>query len=96
MKKLWDPIDRFGYVLFKWWTPQLQVRTGVLSVLLGIGLALYGPWSGEPILIYEMSALALFIGGLGVLVTAVLAVREDPEMQDNDLNPDTDDQGRDL
>lgn len=81
------PIDKLGYILATWWTPKLQVRTGTLLTILGVLLIPYGIFTGEPLLIYEMSALALVIGGLGVLVTAVLAVEEDPNSKKEDLDP---------
>lgn len=84
----WRPIDALGYGLFAWWTPQLQVRTGVLTLLAGTALAFWGPFSGEQFLIYEMSAWALIIGGMGVVETAILAVRQDPETDPEDLKPE--------
>lgn len=81
-------LDKLGYVLATGWTPRLQVRTGTLCTLGGIVVAVYGPWSGEPIFIFEMSAVALILAGLGILVTAVLAVKEDPESDEEELNPD--------
>lgn len=84
---IWKPVDWLGYKLAKWWTPQLQVRTGTVLTILGVLLLVYTPLSGEPPLIYFMSALALIIGGLSVLVTAVLAVAEDPDMTSDDLDP---------
>jgi hypothetical protein len=71
------------------WTPRLQVRTGTLCTIGGVILALYGPFTSEQFLIYEMSAFALVLAGLGVLVTAVLAVKEDPDTSEDDLDPDT-------
>lgn len=83
---VWKPIDRLGYAIAKWWSPRLQVRTGVMLTLTGLGLVPYVVWSGEPPVIYEMSALALIFGGLGVIVTAVLALKEDADSSEEDLN----------
>lgn len=55
--------------------------------ILGVALVPYGLLSSEPFVIYEMSALALVIGGMGILVTAVLAVKEDPHSDEEDLKP---------
>lgn len=85
---MWVPIDRLGHWLATAWTPRLQVRTGTLCTLGGFVLAFYGPWSGEQVLIYEMSAIALVLAGLGILVTAVLAVKEDPDSDPEELSPD--------
>ncbi len=86
---MWRWIDRLGYVLAAFWTPRLQVRTGTICTLAGVILAFYGPFSGEQFLIYEMSALALVLGGMGILVTAVLAVKQDPDTSEEDLDPDS-------
>lgn len=84
---LWKPIDWLGYEIAKWWTPQLQVRTGVVMTLVGIVLLPVGPFSGEPPLIYYMSAFALIVGGMSVLITAVLAIKEDDKASEEDLRP---------
>lgn len=81
-------LDKVGYALATWWTPMLQVRSGTVATLAGILLALYGPFSSEQFLIYEMSAVALILAGMGILVTAILAVKEDPELSHDDLDPD--------
>jgi hypothetical protein len=85
---VWRPIEWVGYALARWWTPKLQVRTGSLATLAGIALVPLVFISGEPPLIYLMSAVALILGGMGVLVTAVLAVKEDPETTEEDIRPD--------
>jgi hypothetical protein len=85
---IWNPIDRLGHWIATSWTPLLQVRSGTVCTLGGIVLGLYGPWSGEQFLIYEMSAVALILAGLGILVTAVLAVNEDPDSDPEELLPD--------
>lgn len=50
---------------------KMQVRVGVACVLGSIPLAVYGPWSGEQFLIYEMSAAALTITGVGIIIAAL-------------------------
>lgn len=85
---IWKPIDKLGYALFTWWTPKLQVRTGTVSVVAGFGLMVWGPFAGEQFLIYQMSAFALILGGMGVLVTAILAVKQDPDTSEADIDPE--------
>lgn len=84
---IWHPIDVIGYKIATVWTPPWQVRTGVVLTLGGVVLIPYVFLSGEPPVIYLMSAGALILGGLGVVVTAVLAVREDPDSSTDDLKP---------
>jgi hypothetical protein len=85
---VWRPLDWLGYRAATWWTPQLQVRTGTLCTLAGIALVPFVLVSGEPPLIYLMSAGALVLSGMSILVTAVLALHEDPEASEEDLDPD--------
>lgn len=84
---MWRPIDWLGHKLAVGWTPKLQVRTGTVLTIAGVALMPYGFVAGEPFLVYEMSAVALVLGGLGVLVTAVLAVKEDPDSSTDELQP---------
>ena len=49
---------------------QNQLRMGVLMVLGSIPLIVWGFWTDEPFLVYQMSAFAMLIGGVGVVVTA--------------------------
>jgi hypothetical protein len=49
---------------------QNQLRLGVVMVLASIPLIVWGFWTEEPFLVYEMSAVALLFGGVGVVVTA--------------------------
>lgn len=84
---IWKPVDAAGYWIATWWTPAKQVRTGVVLTLGSALMFLYLPFSGEPPVIYIMSAFALLFGGLGIIVTAVLAIHEDPESSQDDLKP---------
>lgn len=63
-------------------TPQRQMRMGVLMIWLAIPLCFFVFWTEEPPLVFEMSALALLVGGLGFVITAVLAA-ETSETSDN-------------
>lgn len=89
--KFWDPLDRVAAAVADWWSPKLQVRTGLLLTIVGLIAIPYGPFSGEPLMVYEMSAVALVLGGLGVLVTAVLALKQDPNTSEEDLAPSSND-----
>lgn len=85
---IWRPVDAVGHAVVQWWSPLRQVRTGVLVTAVGLALIGYLPFSGEPPLIYLMSAVALVLAGLGILVTAVLALKEDDDASEDDLLPD--------
>ncbi len=43
----------------------------MVMCLLSVPLMVWGPWSGEQFLIYEMSALALLFAGISTVVAAV-------------------------
>lgn len=55
-----------------------QLRLGVALVLLSLPLYVYLPFSGEPPLIYLMSALALTLSGISIVVAAEVLDRGDP------------------
>jgi hypothetical protein len=84
---MWNVIDRIGYWIATKWTPAWQLRTGVALTLGGFALIPYVFFAGEPPVIYLMSAVALVLGGLSVVVTAVLAVHSDPNSDPKDLKP---------
>ena len=79
LRKLLSPvlwmIDRQADWIRRVFTPEQQTRLGVVMIDLGLVLAFGWPIFAkqEPPLIYEMSAAALVFGGIGVVVTAVLA-----------------------
>lgn len=52
-------------------TPAVQRKMGIVMCLMSVPLMIYGPWSGEQFLIYEMSAVALLFAGLSTVVAAV-------------------------
>lgn len=71
------PIDAIGNWLLHSLSAMQQLRLGVLCVLLSIPLMVYGPFSGEQFLIYEMSAAALTLTGIGIVVGAQVLVKEE-------------------
>lgn len=77
MRHLWRPIDFLGRWLGRVLDAQNQLRLGILCVLGSVPLAAWGPFSGEPVLIYEMSAIALTLTGIGMVLTAVLLLNQE-------------------
>lgn len=57
-------------------SPQNQMRIGVVMIWVSLCFLIYTPFSGEQIGIYLMSFLALFYGGVMAVIEAVLAVKE--------------------
>lgn len=69
--------DAEAELIARWFDARNQMRLGVWMTNLGLGACGYVVRTSEPPLIYEMSALALLFGGIGVVVTAKLA-QNDP------------------
>lgn len=67
---MWRLIDRVGEWLRHTFGVQAQLRMGVMMVLGSLPLIVYGFWTDEPFLVYQMSAAALLFAGIGVVVTA--------------------------
>lgn len=67
---MWGPIDAAADWLRHTFGVQAQLRMGVLMVFGSGPLMVYGLWTNEPFLVYEMSAAALLFAGIGVVVTA--------------------------
>lgn len=82
---VWRPIDWLARQIYKRWTPIYQMRSGVLMVLVSVVVIGYGAFTSEPPLIYQMSAFALLFAGLGLLVTAVLAIESSDTSEDVDF-----------
>jgi len=81
----WRLIDAWADWLRHTFGPQAQLRFGVLLVLASIPLMVYGPFSDEQFLIYEMSAAALLVTGIGIVVTAETlkeVATDDPRLED--------------
>lgn len=76
---MWRPIDWLAEFVQNRCDLETQQRIAVLCVLASVPLMLYGPFSGEQLLIYEMSAVALLIGGLSWLASLVAARKVDED-----------------
>lgn len=76
---IWSSIDRLG----RWVADRLgavvQLRLGILCVLASLPLLAYGPLSGEQLLIYEMSAVALSLGGAGLVISAQVLLKQEQQ-----------------
>jgi hypothetical protein len=68
MKRIWRPIDAIANWIQHELDTVVQQRVAVLLIFASIGLIIYGFWTDEPPLIYQMSALALTLTALGILV----------------------------
>lgn len=75
-------IDAIGKWLLEELSAHAQLRMGVILVLLSIPLMIYGPFSGEQFLIYEMSAFALTLSGVGIVVGAQVLVHEENKKEE--------------
>lgn len=72
--------DRIADWLMDELDARAQLRIGVWLALLSIPIYLYVPWAGEPPIIYLMSAAALTLTGIGIVLSAeVLEQTEDAE-----------------
>lgn len=70
---IWRPIDALARWLRDTLGYQVQLRFGVVTVLASLPLYPYAPFSGEPPLIYVMSALAITLTGVGIVIAAEAA-----------------------
>lgn len=57
--------DRLGY--------RAQMRMGVILVLGSLPFYLYGPFAGEPPVIYYLSVVAVTLSGISIVVAAEAA-----------------------
>lgn len=64
---MWAPIDWLASFIQDRISTAQEQRIAVLSILLGLCLVVYGPFTSEPPVIYQMSAGALWIGGFSWL-----------------------------
>lgn len=81
----WKPLDSVAeWVQYKVST-RVQQRICVLAIATSLPLMVWGPFSGEQFLIYEMSAWALTLTGLGWLagLQATRAVEDTVEEGDD-------------
>jgi len=81
----WRPIDWLARRLADNMGAENQLRLGIVCCLLTIPLYVYCGWSGEPPLIYLMSAVALTLTGVGIVVSAQVLLKQ--EQQDDDDAP---------
>ncbi len=63
-------LDTLSHHLQARLTAQAQVRLGILLTLLSLPLYVYLPFSGEPPVIYAMSAVAITLTGMTLVVAA--------------------------
>lgn len=78
LSRFWIPVDWFGDQIRKRFTPQWQIRVGVLMLMAGCIAHVTMPFfPAEPPVVYQMSAFALTFGGIGAVVTAVLADKQE-------------------
>lgn len=75
---IWRPVDKVADWLVHELSARAQLRLGVLLFVFSIPFLIYGFWTEEPFLVYQMSALALLLTGIGIVVGAeVLEQTED-------------------
>ena len=81
---LWKPIDWIADWIVDELDARAQMRAGVIIALLSLPVLAFGFWSGEPIMIYEMSALALTLTGIGIVLNCeILEIQEKQEDRHN-------------
>lgn len=68
---LWAPIDALGKTLRKHLDVAVQLRVGVICTLIAIPLFVMGFFVDEPFLVYQMSAGALLVTGICIVIAAV-------------------------
>lgn len=73
-------LDRIADWLVHELDARAQLRFGVALCIVSLPLAVYGPFSGEPLFVYEMSAAAITLTGIGIVLSAeVLEQTEDDD-----------------
>ncbi len=76
---IWRPIDALAGWVGDKLTAKHQMRMGILLVLVSLFLYVYLPFSGEPPVIYLMSAFAITITGVTVVMAAEVLVNQEDE-----------------
>ena len=79
---LWKPIDAMAGWLGRVMGARNQLRLGIVLCLLSLPLYAYLPLSGEPPIIYAMSAIALTLTGIGIVVSAQVLVKQEEQEED--------------
>jgi hypothetical protein len=77
VSKFWRPIDWIAEWVQNGVDVEIQQRLAVLVILISVPLMCWGPFSGEQLLIYEMSAVALTLTGITWLGSLVAAKKAD-------------------
>lgn len=77
----WTPVDWLAQWLGRHMTAQNQLRLGILAVMFSIPLAAYGFFTNEPLLIFQMSAGALMLSGICIVVTGVQSLTQEKAQQ---------------
>ena len=77
LDKIFKPIDSIAYWLRDGLGAQAQLRIGVLCVLLSVPVLIFGFFTNEPFMVYQMSALALTLTGVGIVVGAQVLVQSE-------------------
>jgi hypothetical protein len=73
----WAPIDWLADQVQNRIDIEVQERMAVVTILVSLLLVPYGFFSGEPLLIYLMSAFALTLSSIGWLASLVAAKKAD-------------------
>lgn len=65
-------------IMLKYLSPRNQLLLGILLCNLSIPLFVYGFFIDEPFFVYQMSAGAIFLNGIGIVVAAQALVEVTP------------------
>lgn len=74
---MWKYIDEFGYWLLRHLTVEVQMRVGVLCTLASLPFFAAVFFVSEPPLIFVMSAGALLLTGLCIVIAAAPSEEEE-------------------
>ena len=76
---IWRSIDRLGRWLAERLGAVVQLRVGILCVVASVPLVAYGPFSGEPPIVYQMSAVAITLTGAGLVISAQVLLKQEQQ-----------------
>lgn len=74
---MWKPIDAMAAWLGDRLDAGWQLRIGILLVVLSLPLYAYAPFSGEPVGIFLMSAVAITLSGVSIVVSAEVLTNQE-------------------
>lgn len=77
MKWVLRKTDAIAHWLIHELTAENQLRVGVWIALASLPVYLYAPFSGEPLVIYLLSAMALTLTGITIVLSAEVLVEEE-------------------